>query len=160
MNYARLALAAFASFAAYMVLGGLIFGAIPSLKEEFLKYPNVYRSQQGQMSHMPTGMAAMLLSIIVLVVVRETFQERFRGCGRCGFRGIDRTFCDWLVCAAQLCQPQHWFKDNRGVRDSLLRRMDGLWYCNRAHIQARKLTLGPLKFDGRVCCIKDPFVKQ
>src|ERR1700733_9487580 len=69
MNYTRLALASVAAFAAYMALGGLIFGAIPSLKNEFLKYPNVYRPQQGQMSHMPTGMAAMLLSMAVLAVL-------------------------------------------------------------------------------------------
>ena len=69
MNYGRLALASVAAFAAYMLLGGLIFGAIPSLKREFLKYPNVYRSQQGQMGHMPAGMAAMLLSMVVLAVL-------------------------------------------------------------------------------------------
>ena len=69
MNYARIALASVAAFAAYMILGGLLFGVIPSLKAEFLRYPNVYRSQQGQMSHMPTGMAAMLLSMVVLAVL-------------------------------------------------------------------------------------------
>jgi hypothetical protein len=69
MNYTRLALASVAAFVAYMALGGLIFGAIPSLKDEFLKYPNVYRSQQGQISHMPIGMAAMLLSMVVLTVL-------------------------------------------------------------------------------------------
>ena len=76
MNYTRLALASVAAFAAYMVLGGLLFGAIPSLKEEFLKYPDVYRSQQGQMSHMPTGMAAMLLSMVVLAVL---YAKMFKG---------------------------------------------------------------------------------
>jgi Protein of unknown function (DUF1761) len=76
MNYTRLALASVAAFVAYMVLGGLIFGAIPSLKDEFLRYPNVYRSQQGQMSHMPTGMAAMLLSMVVLAVL---YAKMFQG---------------------------------------------------------------------------------
>src|ERR1700733_3166468 len=69
MNYTRIALAALGAFVAYMALGGLIFGAIPSLKDEFAKYPAVYRSQQGQMSHMPTGMAAMLLSMVALAVL-------------------------------------------------------------------------------------------
>ena len=41
MNYTRIALASVAAFVAYMALGGLIFGAIPSLKDEFLKYPGV-----------------------------------------------------------------------------------------------------------------------
>lgn len=69
MNVLRLVLASFGGFAAYFVLGGLIFGLIPSLKSEFLKYPNIYRDQQGQMSHMPLGMAAMFLSMVVLAVL-------------------------------------------------------------------------------------------
>jgi len=69
MNYTRILLASLAAFVTYMVLGGLIFGTIPSLKQEFLKYPGVYRSQQGQISHMPTGMAAMFLSMVVLAVL-------------------------------------------------------------------------------------------
>ena len=69
MSYIRIALASVAAFVAYMALGGLIFGAIPSLKSEFLKYPAVYRSEQGQMRHMPVGMAAMLLSMVVLAVL-------------------------------------------------------------------------------------------
>jgi hypothetical protein len=69
MNLLRLILASFGGFAAYFVLGGLIFSLIPSLKSEFLKYPNIYRDQQGQMSHMPLGMAAMFLSMLVLAVL-------------------------------------------------------------------------------------------
>ena len=69
MNLLRLVLAALGAFAAYFVLGGLIFGLIPSMKSEFLKYPNVYRDQQGQMSHMPLGMAAMFLSMLALAVL-------------------------------------------------------------------------------------------
>ena len=69
MNYTRIALASLGAFVAYMVLGGLMFGAIPALKGEFMKYPAVYRSQEGQMSHMPTGMAAMLLSMVALAVL-------------------------------------------------------------------------------------------
>ena len=69
MNFARIALASVAALVAYMALGGLLFAVIPSLKTEFGKYPAVYRSQQGQMSHMPTGMAAMLLSMVVLAVL-------------------------------------------------------------------------------------------
>jgi hypothetical protein len=69
MNLIRIALAALGGFVAYFVLGGLAFGLFPSLKYEFLKYPAVYRSQQGQMSHMPVGMAAMFLSMVVLAVL-------------------------------------------------------------------------------------------
>lgn len=69
MNYPRIALAGTGAFLAYMVLGGLIFGVLPSLKSEFLKYPAVYRSQQGQMSHMPSGMVAMLFAMLALSVM-------------------------------------------------------------------------------------------
>jgi hypothetical protein len=69
MNFLRLVLAALGAFVAYFVLGGLGFYLIPSLKTEFLKYPNVYRSHEGQMSHMPIGMAGMLLSMFALAVV-------------------------------------------------------------------------------------------
>ncbi|MGA7947120.1 MAG: hypothetical protein WBP65_13900 [Candidatus Sulfotelmatobacter sp.] len=69
MSLSRIALAAFGGFLAYFVLGGLAFGLFPSLKKEFLKYPAVYRSQQGQMNHMPGGTAAMFVSIVALAVI-------------------------------------------------------------------------------------------
>jgi hypothetical protein len=52
-----------------MVLGGLSFALFPSLKSEFSKYPAVYRDQQGQMSHLPAGMAAMFLAILALAAI-------------------------------------------------------------------------------------------
>ncbi len=69
MNPVRLFLAAVGAFVAYMAAGGLAFGLIPSLRTEFLKYPAVYRDQQGQMSHMPVGMAGMFLSMVALAVL-------------------------------------------------------------------------------------------
>jgi|SRR5580698_9972008 hypothetical protein len=69
MNLTRIALAAFGAFVAYFIAGGAAFGLIPSLKDEFLKYPAVYRSQQGQLSHMPGGMAGMFLSMLALAVL-------------------------------------------------------------------------------------------
>jgi hypothetical protein len=69
MNLGRIALASLGAFVAYFALGGLLFGLLPSLKQEFLKYPAVYRSQQGQMSHMPAGMVAMFLSMVALAVI-------------------------------------------------------------------------------------------
>jgi hypothetical protein len=68
MNITRIALAALGGFVAYMALGGLAFALLP-LREEFLKYPAVYRSKEGQMSHMPAGMLAMLLAIVALAVI-------------------------------------------------------------------------------------------
>ena len=72
MSYARIALAAVGGFAAYFIVGGLSFTLLPALKSEFLKYPAVYRSQEGQMSHMPAGMAAMFLAILALAVIYAT----------------------------------------------------------------------------------------
>ena len=69
MNYPRIAIAAVAAFIAYMAIGALIFGVLPTLKDEFAKYPAVYRSQQGQMSHMPLGALAMLISMVVLAIL-------------------------------------------------------------------------------------------
>jgi hypothetical protein len=68
MNYTRIALAALGAFVAYFVLGGLFFTS-SVLRNEFSKYPAVYRPQEGQMSHLPVGMAAMFLSMVVLALV-------------------------------------------------------------------------------------------
>jgi hypothetical protein len=69
MNYTRIALGAFCAFVAYMALGSLFFGTMSSLRREFMKYPAVYRNQEGQMSHLPIGMVAMFLSMVVLAVL-------------------------------------------------------------------------------------------
>ena len=69
MNYLRVGLAAVGAFVAYMAAGGLMFVAMPSLKTEFLKYQAVYRDHDGQMSHFPVGMAAILFSMVVLAVL-------------------------------------------------------------------------------------------
>jgi hypothetical protein len=79
MNLTLTALAAIGGFVAYFVLGGLALGLFPSLKNEFLKYPVVYRSQQGQMSHMPAGMAAMFVSILALAMIYSLLHQMLRG---------------------------------------------------------------------------------
>jgi hypothetical protein len=66
MNLPRIALASLGAFVAYFAVGGVAFGLIPSLRNEFLKYPAIYRPQEGQMSHMPAGMAAMFVSMVAL----------------------------------------------------------------------------------------------
>jgi hypothetical protein len=69
MNTMRLALAAVGAFVAYFVAGGAMFVSMPWLKTEFMKYPAVYRSQEGMKRVMPAGMAAMFVSIVVLAVL-------------------------------------------------------------------------------------------
>jgi membrane associated rhomboid family serine protease len=79
MNYVRLGVATVGAFVAYMGVGGLMFVLMPFLKQEFLKYPAVYRSHEGQMEHLPIGMAAILLSILVLTVLYARLYRRGSG---------------------------------------------------------------------------------
>ena len=69
MNYARLALASLAGVVAYFVYGFAMFAALPAMKTEFLKYPNVYRPEKEMMKVMPFGMIAILVGIIVAAVL-------------------------------------------------------------------------------------------
>jgi len=69
MNPMRIALAALGAFVAYFVVGGVMFVSMPWLKTEFMKYPAVYRQQEGQMKHMPVAMAATFVAIVVLAVL-------------------------------------------------------------------------------------------
>jgi hypothetical protein len=69
MNWGRVVLAALGGFLAYFVMGGLLFAVLPSLKNEFLKYPAVYRTQEGIKSAMPAGMVAMFGGILALAVL-------------------------------------------------------------------------------------------
>jgi hypothetical protein len=69
MNYSRILLAAVGGFFAYFILGGLVLSVLPSLKTEFRKYPEVYRSQEGIKAVMPVGMVAMFVGILALAVI-------------------------------------------------------------------------------------------
>lgn len=69
MNISRVAVAAVGAFVAYFVLGGLPFVLFPSLKDEFLKYPAVYRTPDAMKSVMPAGMVAMFVAMFVLAVI-------------------------------------------------------------------------------------------
>lgn len=69
MNYSRVALAAIGATVAYFVLGGILFAALPSLREEFMKYPAVYRTQDDMKRVMPMGMISILVEIVVVAVL-------------------------------------------------------------------------------------------
>ena len=69
MNYASLGLAILAATVAYFVCGFILFAALPGMKSEFLKYPNVYRSNDAMMKVMPYNMVAILISIVVVAVL-------------------------------------------------------------------------------------------
>ena len=69
MNYARIALASLGATVAYFVLGFIMFAALPAMKSEFMKYPDVYRSREGMMKVMPYSMVSILISIVVVAVL-------------------------------------------------------------------------------------------
>ncbi len=68
MNVSRLLLAAAAAFVVYFALGFALFAAGP-LRQEFGRYPAVYRSEESMKGVMPAGMAAMALAMLVLAIL-------------------------------------------------------------------------------------------
>jgi hypothetical protein len=76
INYVRIAVASVAAFIAYMGTGALMFAALPMVREEFRKYPGVYRGHEGQMSHMPLGMAGILVAMVALALL---YARLYRG---------------------------------------------------------------------------------
>jgi archaellum biogenesis protein FlaJ (TadC family) len=69
VNYARIALAFLGGTVAYFVCGFTMFGALPAMKSEFMKYPNVYRSHDSMMKVMPYSVVSILISIVVVAVL-------------------------------------------------------------------------------------------
>jgi hypothetical protein len=69
VNYTHIALASLGATVAYFVFGFAMFAALPAMKSEFMKYPNVYRSRDAMMKVMPYGMIAILISIVVVAVI-------------------------------------------------------------------------------------------
>jgi hypothetical protein len=69
VNYVRIALASLGAIIAYFVYGFAMFAAWPSMKTEFMKYPNVYRPKDEMMKVMPYGMFAILIAIVVVAIL-------------------------------------------------------------------------------------------
>jgi len=69
MNYARLAIAAGGAWVAYFAFGFLVFGVLPLLRNEYAKYPAVYRTPEDMTRVMPFGMAAMFVAMVVLAAL-------------------------------------------------------------------------------------------
>ncbi len=76
MNLVRILAAAGAAFIAYMGTGALMVALLPAVRTEFGRYPQVYRDQAGQMSHMPLGALGMLLSMLALALL---YARTYRG---------------------------------------------------------------------------------
>jgi hypothetical protein len=112
MNLARIALAAIGAFVAYFALGGVMFAMLPTLKNQFMKYPAVYRSQEGIKRAMPTGMLAMLVGMVVLAALYAMLYHGDSGLAegaRLGahFGAAYRRLRDLRLCRAQLGEPEH-----------------------------------------------------
>jgi hypothetical protein len=69
LNYWRIALAALGATVAYLMVGGVLFGLLPQMRNEFQRYPGVYRTQRDIKSVMPVGMAGMFFSILTLATI-------------------------------------------------------------------------------------------
>jgi hypothetical protein len=69
VNFTRVALASLGATVAYFAFGFALFAALPAMKTEFMKYPNVFRSERDMKKVMPFGMVGILISIVVLAVV-------------------------------------------------------------------------------------------
>lgn len=69
MNYSRLGLAALGGTVASFAVGFLVLWLVPALFEEGHKYPAVFRAKEEMMSVMPIGIAATLISVLVVVVI-------------------------------------------------------------------------------------------
>jgi archaellum biogenesis protein FlaJ (TadC family) len=69
VSYAHIALASLGATVVYFAYGFVMFAALPAMKSEFMKYPNVYRSREGMMKVMPYGMIAILISIVVVAAL-------------------------------------------------------------------------------------------
>lgn len=65
MNYLRIVLAAVSATVAYFLIGGILF-TIPLMKNEYQRYPAVYRTQEDMKSVWPIGIAGMVLSMFAL----------------------------------------------------------------------------------------------
>jgi hypothetical protein len=68
MNYVRVLLAALGATVAYFALGSLFF-TTAAMRNEFIKYSTVYRSEEDIRAVMPVGMLGMLLSMVALAVI-------------------------------------------------------------------------------------------
>ena len=55
---------------------GFVLFALSPLRNEFLKYPALYRSEEGIKSAMPIGMAAMFIAMLSLVRIQTTISAR------------------------------------------------------------------------------------
>jgi hypothetical protein len=68
MNIARVLFAALGATVAYFVLGSLAFVMGP-LRQEYMRYPTIYRSADSMKTVAPVGIVAMLVAMVTLAAL-------------------------------------------------------------------------------------------
>ena len=64
-----IALAALAATVAVLVVGGILFSALPVLKNEFQKYPALFRPRDQMMKVMPLAVISMYVAIFAATFI-------------------------------------------------------------------------------------------
>lgn len=75
MHFSSLALTALGGVVASFGFGFLVMWLLPSLFEQPLKYPAVFRAKEEMMSVMPIGFASSLIAIVVVVIIFAMMQR-------------------------------------------------------------------------------------
>jgi archaellum biogenesis protein FlaJ (TadC family) len=88
VNYARIGLAFLGATVAYFASGFILFAALPGMKLEFMKYPNVYRSNDAMLKVMPYNMVAILISIVVVDVLYAKMYSAGGGIASGAYLGV------------------------------------------------------------------------
>ncbi len=104
-----------AATVAYFVSGFILFAALPGMKTEFLRYPGVYRTDDGMRKLMPYNLIGILVSVAVVAVLYAKIYPAGGGmvAGVClgrahgDFRGLHLRH-------SQLCVSEH-RREARGV---------------------------------------------
>src|SRR5437762_10175261 len=137
MNYSRIALAALGATVAYFVVGGILFGALPSLRKEFMKYPAVYRTQDDMKRVMPMGMISILVAIFVVAVLYAMAYPAGGGVlDGARFGALIGVFAVCGFCAAQSHDPEHRHQAHRWSGHRVLRAMARCGNCHQPHLHA------------------------
>jgi hypothetical protein len=69
VNCAHIGLAFLGATVSYFVSGFILFAALPGMKTEFLRYPGVYRTEDGMRKLMPYNLIGILVSVAVVAVL-------------------------------------------------------------------------------------------
>jgi uncharacterized protein DUF1761 len=72
MNIPRILLAGLGATFVYFAVGGITF-TMPFMRNEYARFPMIYRSKESMMGVFPFGIGSMFVAMIVLAVVYARF---------------------------------------------------------------------------------------